>query len=141
VRLTEEEIRKLTLSAIEQLGERASPEAVKKIVKQSVDQFESDPDFQEERKSSGRIILTSFGMNKTGVIAAITKALAAAKCDIEDMSQKLMGDYFTLIMIFNIDQSTMELNEIQEEIARVADDLKIKIYLQHEEIFSKMHRI
>jgi len=141
VRLTEDEIRKLTLAAIEQLGEKASPEMVKKIVRKSVEDIEQTPKFNEDERSSGRIILTSFGMNTTGVIAAITKTLADGKCDIEDMSQKLMGDYYTLIMTFNLDQATMNLNEIEEEMKRVSEKLNIKIYLQHEEIFTRMHRI
>jgi len=142
VRLTEEEIRKLTLSAMEQLGEKASPEMVKKIVNSSIDNISTNPSFVSDKKpSGGRVILTSFGMNTTGVVASITEVLASSKCDIEDISQTLMGEYYTIILTFNLEQSTMNLSEVQEEMIKVAEELKIKIYLQHEDIFTRMHRI
>jgi len=142
VRLTEEEIRALTLSAMEQLGERATPEAVKKIVAASAAELESKPDFEKSTKSSGgRIILTSFGMNAPGVVAAITTGLAKLSCNIEDISQTLMGGYFTMIMVVDISGSAKELDEIQTEMNKIAEELKVKIYIQHEEIFNKMHRI
>jgi len=142
VRLTEEEIRALTLSAMEQLGERATPEAVKKIVSTSVSELEKRPEFERaENSSSGRIILTSFGMNAPGIVAAITTGLANLNCNIEDISQKLMGEYFTMIMVVDIGISGKELGEIQTEMNKIAEELKVKIYIQHEEIFNKMHRI
>ena len=142
MRLTEEEIRALTLSAMEQLGERAAPESVKKIVAASVSKLESRPDFEQSSKSlGGRIILTSFGLNAPGVVAAVTTGLAKLNCNIEDISQKLMSEYFTMIMVVDISGSEKELDEIQAEMNKIAEELKVKIYIQHEEIFNKMHRI
>ena len=56
--LTEEEIRKLTLAAIEELGESATPEAVKKIVAKSIEKMDTSPDeIPKGEYKSGRIIL------------------------------------------------------------------------------------
>ena len=97
--------------------------------------------FKKGDVSSGRVILTSFGLNKPGIVAGVTKALGDANCDILDLTQKLMGDFFTMIMIIDISASQKDLKQIQEEISKIADDLKIKIYLQHEDVFRYMHRI
>lgn len=142
MRLSEEEIRRLTLAAIQELGEKATPESVKKVVEHSIKKIDTTT---TERKStltsSERIILTSFGTNQPGVIAAITKSLSDANCDIQDMSQKLMAEYFTVIMLVDISNSNKDLKEIQNEMNNIADRMKIKIFLQHEDVFRQMHRL
>lgn len=143
MRLNEEELRKLTLIAINELGEKASPELVKKVVSKTVNQI---GDSQETPRTtgdmtSGRIILTSFGLNKSGVVAALTTALSQSNCDVRDLSQKIMDEFFTMIMIVDISNSPKDFKEIQEDMTKIAEDMNIKIFLQHEDIFRSMHRI
>lgn len=143
MRFTEEELRKITLNAIQDLGDKASPELVKKVVANAVNKMQGDraavPSSKDQ--STGRIILTSFGMNKPGVVASITKELSEANCDIQDISQKLMDEFFTMIMIVDITNSPKNMKEIQESLIKIADEIGFKVYLQHEDIFRKMHRI
>ena len=140
--ISEEEIRKITFEAISQLGERATPEAVKEIVRKRVESASgSETKFLKSDTSSGRVILTSFGLNHPGIVAGVTKALGESNCDIQDLTQKLMGDFFTMIMVIDITESPKDLKEIQEAMNKVAEELKIKIYLQHEDVFKFMHRI
>lgn len=80
-------------------------------------------------------------MNEPGIVAAITKALSDAKCDIQDISQKIMEEFFTMIMIVDITHSPRDFKELQEEMKSIAENLKIKIYLQHEDVFRMMHRL
>ncbi len=142
MKLSEDEIRKITFETIQELGNRATPELVKEEVRKKVESARSDElILKQNDSSSGRVILTSFGLNKPGIVAAVTKALSESNCDIQDISQKIMGDFFTMIMIIDISTSQKELKEIQTELSKVADDVKIKIYLQHEDVFRYMHRI
>lgn len=141
MKLTEDEIRKITLSAIEELGDKATPDNVKSIVKKAVESFDVSPGDIKMNESSGRAILTSFGINKPGIVSAITKAISQCQCDIYDLSQKIMGDFFTMIMVVDLTNSPSDLKTVQEELAKVAEELKIKIYLQHEDVFRYMHRI
>lgn len=142
MKLTEDEIRKITFETINELGKDATPSEIKEAVRKKI---ESMADYDLKLKSgevtSGRVILTSFGLNKPGIVAAVTKALAESNCDIQDLSQRIMGDFFTMIMIIDISNSQKDLKEIQNEMAKVAEELKIKIYLQHEDVFRYMHRI
>lgn len=142
MKLTEDDIRKITLNAINELGEKASPALVKKVVGKAVDDLKSSSlSFPKNDTSSGRVILTAFGLNKPGIVASITKSLGDADCDIHDLSQKLMDDFFTMIMVVDISNSPKDLKGIQDEMSTIAEELKIKIYLQHEDIFRNMHRI
>lgn len=140
--VSEEEIRKITFEAISELGDKATPEAVKELVRTRVQSISgNEPKFKPEDISSGRVILTSFGLNHPGIVAGVTKALGDNNCDIQDLSQKILGDFFTMIMVIDISNSPKDLKEVQEEMNRVAGELKIKIYLQHEDVFRFMHRI
>ena len=140
--LSEEEIRKIAIDAISDLGDKATPESVKEIVRKQVEAISGEQISNSNADtSSGRVILTSFGLNHPGIVAAVTKALGDANCDIQDLTQKLMGDFFTMIILIDISSSHKDLKEIQDEMNNVAAQLKIKIYLQHEDVFKFMHRI
>lgn len=141
MKLSEEEIRKITFEAISELGDKATPEAVKEFVRNRVEKLDVDYKFEKGDTSSGRVILTAFGLNHPGIVAGVTKALGDANCDIQDLSQKLLGDFFTMIMVIDITSSQKDLKEIQEEMNKIAGALRIKIYLQHEDVFRYMHRI
>ena len=140
--VSEDEIRRITFEAIGELGDKATPEAVKELVRNRVQSLSgNEVKFKPEDISSGRVILTSFGLNHPGIVAGVTKALGDNNCDIHDLSQKILGDFFTMIMVIDISNSPKDLKEVQEEMNKVAGELKIKIYLQHEDVFRFMHRI
>ncbi len=140
--ISEEEVRKLTFDAISELGDGATPDAVKEAVRKKVETMSGgEAKFFKSNSSSGRVILTSFGLNHPGIVAGVTKALGESNCDIQDLTQKLMGDFFTMIMVIDITESPKDLKQIQEEMNKVAEELKVKIYLQHEDVFKFMHRI
>ena len=141
MRLSEEEIRKITLNAIAELGDKANPAIVKEVVSKTVSNLESTTSATAPTSDSGRVILTSFGVNHPGIVAGITSTLSEAKCDIKDISQKIMNEFYTMIMILDITNSPDSLKEIQEKLNSVALDLKVKVYLQHEDLFRFMHRI
>lgn len=142
MKLTEEEVKKITYEIINDLQENTTAQEIKESVKRKILSIkESELKLKSGSKTSDRVILTAFGLNKPGIIAAVTKALAAFNCDIQDLSQRIMADFFTMIMIIDISMSNKDLKEIQNEMSKIAAELKIKIYLQHEDVFKYMHRI
>ena len=45
-----------------------------------------------------KIILTVTGIDHEGIIAAVTNTLAERHVNVLDVSQTIMGEYFTMIM-------------------------------------------
>jgi len=88
-----------------------------------------------------RIILAAFGYNRPGVIHALTHVLADAQCNLEDISQKIMREFFTLIMIVDITDSPVEFSELVEKVKATEDQVGMKVFLMHEDTFQYMHRI
>ena len=146
MKISDDIIRSITLSAIKELGETASPTLVKKIVNNAIEKLDvsySDLNFAKSKsnETSGKVILTSFGYNRTGVVFEISKILAEHKCDIQDMTQKILQDYFTMIMMVDLTGSNVKFNDLREKFLKLAESLGIKIFLQHEDVFNFMHRI
>jgi ACT domain-containing protein len=137
--LSEERIREIAVRAMNELGEGASPEAVKRYVEKEVAERDDAP--KSGVPSGDRMILTCFGLNRPGVVAVLAKTLGDAGCDIHDVSQKIMQDFFTMIMLVDIADAAKSFAEIQEELSRVAERERIKIYAQHEDVFTYMHRV
>jgi len=112
--------------------------------------FESVPDFSSDEpivendifpQNSSRIVISIFGVEKPGVIAAFSKALAEEGISINDVSQRILGKLFTLFMIVNLGDKIKEYSKIRSKLMELASSLDVKIYIQHESIFQYMHRI
>lgn len=130
----------MVIETVSKLGSNADPETVRKMVEEKL--AGSQPVQQGgDEAMEGRAILTSFGMNRPGVVANITKCLSDSGCDILDISQKIMQEFYTMIMLIDITNSSNNFREIQDSLSGVAEELKIKIFLQHEDVFNYMHRI
>ncbi|MCB9206767.1 MAG: hypothetical protein H6611_05565 [Ignavibacteriales bacterium] len=93
MKLSESEIRAIAMQAINELGDNANPELVKEVVEKAIKNSEYVPIPETQSQTTGRVILTSFGLNHPGIVSNVTKVLSDANCDITDLSQKLMGDF------------------------------------------------
>lgn len=139
--ISESLIRELTIQAIKELGDSATPELVKKVVLKSLDKIPEAKIEEKLKEDSGRIIITAFGVNQPGVVSTISTILAENQCDIQDITQKILQEFFTLIMIVDISNSPASFKELQTKLSEAAEKLKIKVFVQHEDVFKFMHRI
>ncbi|MDD2715890.1 MAG: ACT domain-containing protein [Candidatus Wallbacteria bacterium] len=88
-----------------------------------------------------KVVLTAFGMDKVGIVGKITTRLAEYNCSILDMTQTLMKEMFTMMIIFNTQGSSLAFNELKEKLEGLGEELGIKIFVQHENVFRYMHRL
>lgn len=96
---------------------------------------------QIERTNRSRIIVAAFGNNRPGVVAAITHVLAENGCSIEDISQTIMQEFFSMIMIVDMSAAKVDFATLRERIQATENELGMKVYVMHEDIFRYMHRI
>lgn len=88
-----------------------------------------------------KIVITVLGRDRVGIIAAVSGALAAAGVNILDISQTILQDYFTMIMVAQMPESGLGISELAETLDDVGDRLGVQIRVQAEEIFLAMHRV
>jgi len=88
-----------------------------------------------------KVIVTVVGKDKVGIIAAVTAALAEAGVNILDISQTIMQEFFTMIMVCDMSGAKMDLAGLKAELDRKGEEIGVKITVQHESVFQFMHRI
>ncbi|MGJ4137729.1 ACT domain-containing protein [Corynebacterium evansiae] len=86
-------------------------------------------------------IMTVTGLDHTGIIAAVSTALAELDVNILNVSQTIMDDYFTMILHVRIDDSQHGIADVQDQMAEVEKQEKLVIRVQSEAIFSAMHDV
>ncbi|GAI08650.1 unnamed protein product [marine sediment metagenome] len=90
-------------------------------------------------KKKERAVITVTGVDHPGIVAAVTTELAKLNVNIEDISQTILQDFFTMIML--VDVRGVKRSEVQKALDRVAGKQKVKIIMQHEDLFRYMHRV
>lgn len=88
-----------------------------------------------------KTILTVIGKDKTGIIAGISQQLCELNINILDVSQTIMGEYFTMIMLLDLENINGSFDDAKSVLMATGDKLKVKVNIQREEIFDAMHRI
>jgi ACT domain-containing protein len=88
-----------------------------------------------------KAVLTVIGKDRIGIIAAVSNILADSNINILDISQTIMQGFFTMIMLVDISQMSLNFSEISERLDSKGQELGLSIRLQHEDIFNAMHRI
>lgn len=88
-----------------------------------------------------KAIVTVVGKDKTGIIAKVSNALYENNINIQDISQTIMQDMFTMIMLVDFRSSEISIQEITDKLNVIADEMGLSIHVQREEIFTSMHRI
>jgi len=86
-----------------------------------------------------RVVVTSYGQDRPGVLAAITAELSASGANILDVSQKVLQGYFTVVLVADLAAGS-DLGSVRDALQRRGDALGARVLLQHEELFQAMHR-
>ena len=167
--LSDEEIQRITRSVIERLGGKAqvasadapSPTSTSETtdlpVLPSVPTDKSEaptpmmtaagvhrdahPEIEPADGDRNRVIVATFGRNRPGVAAALTGVLAEHNCNIADITQKILQEFFSMIMIVDIGDCTIDFAALREKFRDIESRLGVTIVAQHEDVFRAMHRV
>jgi len=88
-----------------------------------------------------KTIITVVGKDTVGIIAKVCTYLAENEANVEDISQTIIQGFFNMMMIVDTSRSPKSFGEMAGDLERIGDELGLKIRCQHEDIFTKMHRI
>ncbi len=90
----------------------------------------------------GKVVVTVMGADKTGIVAGVSAKLNELDINIIDISQTIFeNEIFAMIMLTEVKNNQRSIEDIQNEFKAVEENLKVKIFIQHEDIFKAMHRI
>ena len=87
-----------------------------------------------------KAIVSVIGKDKKGIIAGVTDILFKMDINVADITQTIMQDYFTMIMLVELADS-IDFSLVKESLAKKGEELGVTVSIQHEDIFNAMHRI
>lgn len=90
---------------------------------------------------STRIIVSVIGQDKVGIIAGVSAILAQAQANILDISQTVMQDCFSMIMMVDLEKANVPFEDIKHLLAQTGGELGVRIDAQQEDVFRYMHRL
>ncbi|MEL6615028.1 MAG: ACT domain-containing protein, partial [Bacteroidota bacterium] len=141
------------------LGDAATPERVEHIARAVLHAERTDsppaPTRVTSARASGasglaaaegpapgqtRFVVTAYGLDTPGVLAALTSELAAHGANILDVSQKVLQGYFTVVLFADLPDGGPDLATVRQRLQARGEALGARVLAQHEELFQAMHR-
>ena len=92
-------------------------------------------------ESKTRAIITVLGSDRSGIVAAVTGALADHDANILDISQTILQGIFTMTMLVDLDETKTTFDALREALLSLSEQLDVQIQVQREDVFRFMHRI
>ena len=88
-----------------------------------------------------RAIVTVIGRDQVGIIAAVCALLSEKNVNVLDISQTVLQEYFTMIMLVDTAGAKIPFTELVKMLEETGKEQGLSIHAQREDIFNAMHRI
>lgn len=86
-----------------------------------------------------KAVITVVGKDMVGILATASTTCASANVNILDVTQTILDDYFTMIMLVDISQMDMEFGDFEKTLEENLPSMKT--HIMHEDIFKAMHEV
>ena len=88
-----------------------------------------------------KLIITVIGHDQVGIIAKVCTYLAENNVNIIDISQSVISEYFTMMMVVDIDKCSIDYKDFVDIMNDMGRENNLEIHMMHEDIFNSMHKI
>ena len=88
-----------------------------------------------------KAIITVIGKDSVGILAKVSSACAEADVNIIEVTQSVLQDMFAMVMLVEIDKSTLGFDALSAKLEKVGKESNTKVHIMHEDIFNSMHKI
>ena len=88
-----------------------------------------------------KAVVTVIGVDKPGIIAKISGKLFEENVNILDITQTIMGDIFSMIMLVDVKSKETDFSALVSDMKAIGEEIGVDITMTREEIYKSMHRI
>ena len=88
-----------------------------------------------------KAIVTVIGKDRVGITASVCSLLAQHSINILDISQTVLQDYFTMVMLVDTSACSASIGEMSDLLDQAGQGQGLSIRIQREDIFNALHRI
>ena len=85
-------------------------------------------------------IITVVGKDKSGIVAGVSGKIAELGLNIDDISQTVLDEYFTMMAVVSSDEK-QDFTYLRNEFEAFGQTLNVKINIQSAAIFEAMYNI
>ena len=96
---------------------------------------------KKERIGIMKAIVTVIGKDRVGITASVCSLLAQHNINILDISQTVLQEYFTMVMLVDLSACKDSIGEMADLLDKAGKEQELSIRIQREDIFNAMHRI
>jgi ACT domain-containing protein len=96
---------------------------------------------QERAHTRNRAVLTTTGRNTKGIVARVTARIAELGGDILDISQTLVGDYFTMIVVVDVATLDVAFADFKTAMEAEIQSMGLQAMMMHEDVVNSLHRV
>ncbi|HFI0245846.1 TPA: ACT domain-containing protein [Streptococcus suis] len=87
-----------------------------------------------------KAIVTVVGKDKSGIVAGVATKIAELGLNIDDISQTVLDEYFTMMAVVSSDEK-QDFTQLRTELDAFGQNLNVKINIQSAAIFDAMHNL
>ncbi|HFI0304669.1 TPA: ACT domain-containing protein [Streptococcus suis] len=87
-----------------------------------------------------KAIVTVVGKDKSGIVAGVATKIAELGLNIDDISQTVLDEYFTMMAVVSSDEK-QDFTVLRSELDAFGQALNVKINIQSAAIFDAMHNL
>lgn len=87
-----------------------------------------------------KAIITVVGKDKSGIVAGVSGRIAELGLNIDDISQTVLDEYFTMMAVVSSDEK-QDFTYLRNEFETFGQTLNVKINIQSAAIFEAMYNI
>ena len=88
-----------------------------------------------------KAVVTVVGRDTVGILAKVSASCAEHNANIIDVTQSVMQELFTMVMLVDITDIKGDFADLQNTLYELGEAIGMKIHVMHEDIFNSMHNI
>ena len=88
-----------------------------------------------------KCVISVLGRDTTGIVAEVAVELRECGANIDDISQTLLGDIFSMTMMVTLNPEIADFNTAQERLRAAGEEIGVQITIQREDVFQAMYSI
>lgn len=87
-----------------------------------------------------KAIITVVGKDNKGIVAGVASKIAELGLNIDDISQTVLDEYFTMMAVVSSDEQP-DFTALRSDLEAFGQTLQVKINIQSAAIFDAMHNL
>lgn len=99
---------------------------------------------ESRSEQASRVVVSAHGRNRSGIVAGLARVVEEFSGDIRDLSQTIVGEYFSMLFVVDLPHSGPESGRFAQFRGRLQEagsELGCHVVVMHDDILSTMHTV